>query len=282
MFYVRYPASLSTYLLLALLWLAPQPLQASDLLLLNRYTPDVDVTGWLMSEKLDGVRAYWSGSDLLTRQGNRIAAPSWFTEGLPPFELDGELWSKRGDFERIQSIVSRNQPHEGWRELSYNIFEVPHAEGGLLARLDKLQTFLRAHPLAHVRVIEQIPCRGAEHLQARLQAVEAMGGEGLVVRHPDTPYTTGHSDQSLKVVSFETMEGEVVGYREGKGKYTGMTGALELEIDGARRLLLGSGLSDEQRREPPPLGTLVTFKYRGLTSGGLPKFATFLRIRARP
>lgn len=284
MFCAKYSTSLSTYLLLTLLWLAllPAPLLAADLLLLKRHTPDLDVTGWLMSEKLDGVRAYWTGSELISRQGNRFAAPTWFTEGLPPFELDGELWSKRGDFERITSIVTRNQPHEGWRELRYHVFEVPHAAGGLLARLERLQLHLREHPLEHVQVIEQIPCRGATHLHDQLQAIEEMGGEGLVVRHPDTPYTTGRSDQALKVVSFETMEGRVVGYREGKGKYTGMTGALEVEIDGNQHLFLGSGLSDDQRREPPPLGALVTFKYRGLTSRGLPKFATFLRIRELP
>lgn len=269
-----------------LLWiwllLAPNPARAVDLLLLDRYTPDTDITDWLMSEKLDGVRAYWSGSELISRQGNRLAAPDWFTAGLPPFELDGELWSRRGDFARILSIVSRDQPHEGWRELSYQVFEVPNAPGGLMARLERLRGYLANHPLAHLHIIEQTPVRSPEHLRQRLQAVEAHGGEGLVVRDPKAPYTTGRSDRALKVVSFETMEGRVVGYRPGKGKYVGMTGALEVELADGRRLFLGSGLSDAQRLDPPALGALVTFKYRGRTRNGLPRFASFLRQRTLP
>lgn len=267
-----------TYVLFWLLLFLP-PAQTADLLLLKRYTPDTDVTGWLMSEKLDGVRAYWTGSELVSRQGNRFAAPDWFTEGLPPFELDGELWSKRGDFARIQSIVTRDEPHAGWRELGFHVFEVPNAPGGLMARLGRLRSWLQDHPLGHVQTIEQIPVRDPEHLKSRLEAVEGMGGEGLVVRRPDTPYTTGRSDQALKVVSFQTMEGTVVDYREGNGKYAGMTGALEVELPGGERLFLGSGLSDAERRDPPPIGALVTFKYRGLTKNGLPRFASFLRVR---
>jgi DNA ligase-1 len=270
------------FALLCLVSLFWTPTHATDLLLLKRYTPDTDVTGWLMSEKLDGVRAHWTGSELVSRQGNRFAAPKWFTEALPPFELDGELWTKRGDFARIQSITSRDEPHEGWQELGYHIFEVPHAPGGLMARLNRLRAWLREHPVEHLHIIEQIPVRDPEHLSNELERVESMGGEGLVVRNPDTPYTTGRSDQSLKVVSFETMEGAVVGYREGSGKYTGMTGALEVELPDGKRLFLGSGLSDDERRDPPPIGALVTFKHRGLTSKGLPRFASFLRVRELP
>ncbi len=270
------------FTLLCLVFLSLTPIQAADLLLLKRYTPDKDVTGWLMSEKLDGVRAHWTGSELVSRQGNPFAAPAWFTEGLPPFELDGELWTQRGDFARIQSITSRDDPHEGWRELGYYIFEVPHAPGGLMARLDRLRVWLRDHPVKHLHIIEQIPVRDPGHLNAALERVESMAGEGLVVRDPDTPYTTGRGDAALKVVSFETMEGTVAGYKEGKGKYTGMTGALEVELADGQRLFIGSGLSDAERNDPPPIGALITFKYRGLTSNGLPRFASFLRIRKLP
>lgn len=276
------PSNLPPLILLFCLFLSLAPAQAADLLLLKRYTPDADVSGWLMSEKLDGVRGHWTGSELVSRQGNPFAAPAWFTKGLPPFELDGELWTQRGDFAGIQSIVSRDEPHAGWREIGYHIFEAPNTAGGLLERLDRLRTWLREHPLEHVQIIEQTPVLDRQHLQARLEAVENLGGEGLVVRNPDAAYTTGRSDQALKVVSFQTLEGRVVGYREGKGKYAGMTGSLEVELGDGRRLFIGSGLSDAERRAPPPVGAWVTFKYRGLTRNGLPRFASFLRVRQLP
>lgn len=74
------------------------------------------IEGWVMSEKLDGIRAYWDGEKLSTRQMRAIAAPEWFTKNLPPFALDGELWTKRGDFEEIQSIVMAQNPDGRWKK----------------------------------------------------------------------------------------------------------------------------------------------------------------------
>jgi DNA ligase-1 len=252
-----------------------------DLLLLTRYEPGMDIDGWYMSEKLDGVRAYWNGRRLLSRQGNPFAAPEWFTAKLPPFELDGELWIARQRFEEVNSITSRKQPHPGWRRLSYNIFEVPGAPGGLDTRLDRLRQYLSAHPVPHVRIIPQTLCRNTGHLQARMNSVVAAGGEGLVLRNPSTPYETGRSRNALKVKPFDDMEGRVVGYRPGKGKYNGMTGALWVELEDGRRFYIGTGLSDADRAHPPAVGSLITFRYRGFTPTGLPRFASFLRVRER-
>jgi len=251
-----------------------------DLLLLTKDSGQVDVSGWYMSEKLDGVRAYWDGSRLLSRRGNAFAAPDWFTKGLPPFELDGELWTKRGDFENIASITSRGRPHPGWKQVTYNVFEVPNATGDFDARLGRLREWLAArNDPGPIRIIPQIPCRDREHLQALLAQVEAKGGEGLVVRDPRLPYRTGRSSTAMKVKRFDDMEGRVVGYRPGKGKYAGMTGALELEIAGGMRFFIGSGLKDRERERPPPLGSIVTFKHQGFTAKGVPRFASFLRVR---
>lgn len=270
------------HLLFSLLLLIPPSAWSGgkpDLLLLTKDPGDVDVTGWYMSEKLDGVRAYWNGSELLSRQGKAFAAPGWFTESLPPFELDGELWTARGEFEAIASISSRKQPHAGWKRITYNIFEVPHAAGDLDARLGRLRRYLRKHPDGPIRIIPQIPCRGREHLRAMLAEVEAKGGEGLVVRNPQPPYQGGRSTAALKVKSFDDMEGKVVGYRPGKGKYAGKTGALQVEIPGGIQFYIGSGLKDRDREQPPPLGSIVTFKHQGFTHRGVPRFASFLRVR---
>lgn len=270
------------HLLLALLLLFSPTARTSgqpDLLLLKKDPGDVNVTGWYMSEKLDGVRAYWNGAELLSRRGNAFAAPVWFTADFPPFELDGELWSARGEFEDIASITARDRPHPGWKRISYNIFEVPNAAGDFDARLGKLRHYLAQHPARPIRIIPQIPCRDREHLQTQLAAVEAKGGEGLVVRNPRLPYLSGRSDVALKVKSFDDMEGKVVGYRPGKGKFDGKTGALQVEIAGGIRFYIGSGLKDRERERPPPLGSIVTFKHHGFTRQGIPRFASFLRIR---
>ncbi|HID46026.1 MAG TPA: DNA ligase [Chromatiaceae bacterium] len=249
------------------------------LLLLEKYQPGMNVNGWLMSEKLDGVRAYWNGRQLLTRQGRVLAAPGWFTESLPSFELDGELWIGRGGFEETLSIVSRDQPHSGWRRITYSIFEVPNASGGLRTRLQKLEDYLQTHPVKHVRIIPQTVCRDEQQLMERLDTVVAAGGEGLVLRNPETPYETGRSSNALKVKRFDDMEGRVLGYRPGKGKYRGTVGSLWVETEDGRRFYIGSGLSDEERVEPPPIGSVITFKHQGFSSTGIPRFASFLRIR---
>lgn len=252
---------------------------APDIVLLKRYSQDIDPTGWLMSEKLDGVRAVWDGERLVSRNGNAFAAPSWFTDPLPPFAIDGELWTQRADFDRIQSITSRDQPHAGWRAISYNVFEVPGAEGGLLERLGNLQAWLDANPVTHLRVIEQTPVRDRAHLKQTMDAVIAGGGEGLVLRKPEVSYRSGRDDSALKLKRFQDAEALVIGYRAGKGRLKGMTGALQVETADGRRFFVGSGLSDAQRANPPAIGSTITFRFQGLTKNGLPRFPVFLRER---
>ena len=79
----------------------------------------------------------------------------------------------------------------------------------------------------------------------------------------------------------------MVDHVPGKGKHAGSLGALVLKLpalDGkpAQRFKLGTGLSDAQRRAPPPVGTWVTYRYRGLTSAGVPRFASFVRVAPEP
>jgi DNA ligase-1 len=143
--------------------------QQPDVLLLKTYDESQDVTGWLMSEKLDGMRAIWDGQMLKSRQGNNIAAPQWFLEGLPPFGIDGELWTKRNDFESIMSIVRQYTPDDRWHTISYNIFEVPHQPGGLLARLAVLENYLAEHQQAFVKIIPQTLVTSSSQLKSDLK-----------------------------------------------------------------------------------------------------------------
>ncbi len=253
-----------------------------ELLLLTKYQPSLSIDGWYMSEKLDGVRAYWNGEQLISRQGNAFSAPNWFVKNLPPFELDGELWISRGLFEDTLSIVSRGEPDSRWQRVSYHLFEVPNALGDFDARMELVRQYLRDNLLTHVTVIPQEVCHDVNHLNTRLETVVKAGGEGLVLRNPASGYETGRSLNALKVKKQDDMEGRVIGYRPGKGKYQGMTGALWVEIEGKQRFYIGTGLSDQDRKTPPAKGSLITFRHHGFTDKGIPRFASYLRVRNTP
>lgn len=250
-----------------------------DLFLLKTYKEDLNVSGWLMSEKLDGVRAYWDGKRLISRGGHEFKAPSWFTKGFPSFEIDGELWSTRGEFDNISGIVRTQTPHKDWSKLTYNIFEVPNQHGGLLARLSVLNDYLKKHPSEYIRIIKQSTCKDKNHLKTFLKEVEDKGGEGIVVRNPDALYINKRTAQALKVKSFDDAECLIVGYNEGKGKYEGKVGSFTCKQENGQIISIGSGLSDDLRQNPPSIGTYITFKYNGLTSKGKPRFPVYLRVK---
>lgn len=268
-------------LLLTLLILFSHAICAKDaeILLLKTYDGSQNVTGWLVSEKLDGMRAIWDGETLKSRQGKFIAAPEWFLGALPPFAVDGELWTQRGDFENIISIVRQQTPDNRWKNISYQVFEVPNQQGGLLDRLAILQNYLERYPSPFIVVIPQSTVQSADHLKIELDKVISLGGEGLVVRKSNIPYLTGRSNQSLKVKHYQDTECMVIAYKEGKGKYAGKIGSLHCQLPSGLAFHIGSGLSDQQRQSPPKIGSIITFKYYGLTNNNIPRFPVFLRIR---
>jgi DNA ligase-1 len=236
---------------------------------------DQNVAGWMMSEKLDGIRAYWDGKNLLSRSGKIIHAPKWFIRDYPPFAIDGELWTKRGDFERISSIVRDKIPGAGWREIKHYIFEVPDVEGGLLARLAKVKPYLGSV----IKIIPQIKVKDRADLKRFLQEIEQEGGEGVVVRDPDAPYIAKRTSKVLKVKSFNDAECEITGYSQGKGKFRGWVGAIKCKLKNGTIFKIGSGLSNKFRKNPPPIGSAVTFKYKEITKYGKPRFPVFLRLK---
>ena len=228
-----------------------------------------------MSEKLDGIRAYWDGKHLLTRQGKVINAPKWFLKDYPPFAIDGELWTKRGDFENISSIVRDKVPSKKWKEIKHYIFEVPHAKGNLFDRLKKVKPYEGKY----IKIIPQIPIKSKKHMKEFLKQVEKKGGEGVVVRDPNTPYISKRTSKALKVKSFLDTECQVIGYTKGKGKYKNMVGALVCRLKNGTIFKVGSGLKDKQRKNPPKIGSIITFKYKEMTKYGKPRFPVFLRVR---
>ena len=228
-----------------------------------------------MSEKLDGIRAYWDGKQLLSRGGKIIHAPKWFIKGYPPFAIDGELWSKRKDFENISSIVRDKLPSKEWKEIKHYIFEVPNAKGTLFERL----SLLKPYENEQIKILRQQNIQSKEHLESFLKSVEKKGGEGVVARDPNAPYINTRTSRALKIKSFLDDECEVMGYTKGKGKYAGHVGALKCKLKNGTAFKIGSGLSDKERVNPPAIGDVVTFKYKELTKYKKPRFPTFVRVR---
>jgi DNA ligase-1 len=237
-----------------------------------------NITGWLMSEKLDGIRGYWDGEKFYSKNGNPINPPLWFTANFPPFPLDGELWSKRDDFEAIQATVLDSNPSKNWENITYNIFEVPEVKGDFLMRLQKAKEWFEIHPNPHINIIKQIVCKDEQQLQNYLNEIIALKGEGVVIKDGKEAYHTGRSPYILKVKKVQDMEGLVIGYNyDKKGKFK----SLKLKLDNGVIFNLGGGFKDIERLKPPKIGEIVTFKYYDLTKNNVPKFASFLRIRVK-
>ncbi len=253
------------------------------ILLAEVYREQVDVTKYLASEKLDGVRAIWDGNTLRFRSGKEINAPRWFVGGLPKRSLDGELWIARGAFERLSGIVRKDVPDDNeWRQVRYMIFELPGAPGTFRERAEVMRQIARDAKVPWLREIEQFPVVDRNSLQKRFKEVVKAGGEGLMLHRADALYETGRSDTLLKMKPWEDAEAVVIGHVPGKGKYAGMLGALRLRAADGREFSVGTGFTDAQRLDPPALGSTVTYRYRDLTNSGMPRFSSFLRVRQEP
>lgn len=253
---------------------------APKVLLAETFDPDVhDPSGWWMSEKLDGVRAWWDGRRFVSRQGNEFFAPEWFTEGLPDHPLDGELFGGRGEFQRTVSIARRADRSKHWEELSYVIFDGPELGGTFENRLERLTELVEAHGWRHASVLEHHVCEGLDALQKELARVEALGGEGLMLRKPQSRYVHGRSESLLKVKSFFDAEARVIGHEAGKGRHAGRLGALRVVLKDGTEFKVGTGFSDAERADPPPIDAIVTFRYQELTKGGVPRFPSYVGVR---
>ena len=265
-----------------------------ELLKLSEYKGQ-NVGGWLASEKLDGVRAYWDGRNLLSRNGKILAAPEGWSVHFPPFALDGELYTARGEFEKIQSTVMDKTPSvTAWSEIKFHIFDVPEASGGLLERLSELEKFILQKPQAgqNLKIIKQVKVKDNAEFEAFAEAVITKGGEGAVVREPNVPYERKRSKNALKYKKIKDAECEVIAVNKGSGKYEKFVGSLTCKALGGKddkeragepkegtTFKIGSGLSDKNRQDPPKIGPIITYKFQNLTANGKPRFPIFLRVR---
>lgn len=237
---------------------------------------------YLVSEKFDGVRAVWDGTTLRFRSGNTVHAPQWFLDRLPKTPLDGELWLARGRFEKLSGIVRKTEPiDDEWRDIRYLIFELPQGEGTFLERATRIEALVATAKFPQLIAVKQFRVADRAELQKKLDEVVKGGGEGLMLHLASAPYVNGRSDVLLKLKPLDDTEAVVVAHIPGKGKYRGQLGALRVEAPDGKRFNIGTGFSDAVRQHPPPIGTTVTFTHRGLTKTGLPRFASFLRVREK-
>lgn len=249
------------------------------LLLAERYRGEADVSRYWVSEKLDGVRAIWDGKNLRFRSGNVVPAPSWFLEALPSQPLDGELWLGRGSFDRLSAIVRRQTPDDAeWRGVRYMIFELPNAPGNFTDRIEQIKGITTGSKLGWLQAVPQFRVPDEAALQKTLRDIVSKGGEGLMLHRDDAAYEIGRSSALLKLTPWLDAEATVVAHLPGNGKYAGMLGALQMELPDGSRFALGSGLTDALRRNPPPVGTQITYRYRELTKTGIPRFPRYLRV----
>ncbi|HYT57603.1 MAG TPA: DNA ligase [Verrucomicrobiae bacterium] len=250
------------------------------LLLASDVGPKVDPAKYLVSEKYDGVRAIWDGKVLRFRSGRAVDAPAWFISKLPAQLLDGELWLGRGRFEALSGMVRKAEPQdEEWRRIKYMIFELPEAPGTFAERARRIKEIVAQTRWPQLVAVDQFRVADRAALKRKLDEVVRGGGEGLMLHLADAAYVTGRSDVLLKHKPLQDTEAVVIEHIPGKGKYLGMMGALRVQSPDGKRFLIGTGFTDQTRKSPPAMGTTITYTYRGLTNTGLPRFASYLRVR---
>jgi len=253
--------------------------KAPPLLLAHKWEMDVALEGWWMSEKLDGVRAYWDGTQFISRLGNVFHAPDWFIGDLPKTPLDGELWGGRKTFQRTVGIVKRQDKPPEWKTLKYLVFDAPAHGGTFEERLAHIREVVGIGRLQYAHMHPHEVCRDVAHLKSELARVEGLGGEGMMLRKPGSKYERGRSHTLLKVKSFHDAEARVVEHVPGMGKHKGRLGALVVELEDGTKFNVGTGFSDKEREHPPAIGTIITFRYQELSDGGVPRFPSYVGER---
>ena len=250
------------------------------MLLSEIYENNIDPTGWYCSEKLDGIRAYWTGKFFITRNNTRLSPPDFFTKTLPAIPLDGELWLGRKSFEETSSIV-RSSQDKGWNKISYVVFDLPTLKTPVEDRWNNLKKLVDqiGKPLqfAHQHVI-----KNKEELYHLLDLITSSNGEGLMLRKPKSLYEFKRSNTLLKLKKFFDEEATVVGYTplySGDRVVENAFGALECLTSDGIAFKVGTGFSEAARRSPPPIGSTITYKFQEKSKTGKPRFPSFIRIK---
>jgi len=244
------------------------------------YIPPPKIEEYWVSEKLDGMRGYWTGTTLLSRQGNKINIPEWFTLNWPNIAMDGELWAGRGKFQASISCIRRKTiNNKCWHNITFMIFDLPENTNNFTQRINTMKALVKGHDSAYLDVVTQFKILSINALEDKLKETVDKGGEGLMLHYQEAYYTQGRKTQLMKLKQYQDAEAIVIEHIAGKGKYRGILGALVVKTSEQITFKIGSGFTDKQRTNPPAVGSVITYKYTGKTQRGVPRFASFLRIR---
>ncbi len=244
----------------------------------SKYHEGIDLSLYYVSEKLDGIRAYWNGRKLYSRQGNPFAAPDWFVADFPQMPLDGELWVKRNGFELVASIVLDDTPHSGWQAVRYMVFDAPVASGGFDDRMSVLKGYFQLSRSPYIELIPQWTVESRAELFRNLERVVSAGGEGLMLRHKSLPYATQRKDALLKLKLSSRSSAIVLAHNQGRGRFAGMLGSLTVTGNLGREFRIGSGFTRADRISPPPVGSTILFRHSGFYQSGKPRSPVFLEV----
>lgn len=255
-----------------------------SVMLAEKWTVDTDPTGWWMSEKLDGVRGFWTGSGMYSRNGKEFSIPTWLYNLLPPnVEMDGELYGGPGMFSHSVSIVKSGTADPArWKSLRYMVFDVPLIGAAPFEhRIGAMRQLESAIGSKHVVAVAQTQCRSPKHLGDFHKEVVSRGIEGTMLRAPGSQYERRRSRSLLKVKDFHDDEARIIGYVPGEGRHKGRLGAYECQLANGVRFRVGSGMSDQERDRPLKIGTVITVRYQELIAeSGVPRFPTYVGPRA--
>lgn len=219
---------------------------------------------------------------LLTRNGNVLSPPQWFIENWPYTAMDGELWSARGKFEQISACVrTTSSSGECWKNIKLMIFDLPLQTTSFTKRIDLMKRIVEVADSPYLQAIEQKKIKDTKGLYTLLDNIVNNNGEGLMLHLASAKYRSGRSNNILKLKKYQDAEAKVIAYTPGKGKYKGFLGAIKVKTPEGIIFKIGSGFSDKQRKQPPKIGSIITYKYTGKTQRGVPKFASFLRTKTQ-
>lgn len=250
------------------------------LMLANVYHENINLKDYWVSEKYDGVRALWNGKQLISRGGNIYHAPKWFIKSFPKQKLDGELWINRQSFEHVVSTVRDKTPDEkAWKAVKYMVFDIPESPLTFNSRLQKLKALVPKLDIPWLQIVKQWKVKNHQELMSQLASITKNGAEGLMLHRGSSRYKGKRSGDLLKVKSYQDAEAIVIEHIAGKGKYTNYLGALLVETPSGIQFKVGTGFSDFERKNPPLIGETISYQYHGVTKNGVPRFASFLRIR---
>ena len=276
--------------------------------------------GWYMSEKYDGYRATfgYNGDGVpkfLSRAGKEFNAPNWFLETMPSVKLlknlrlDGELWAGRGNFQMMGAVRKKKPVSEEWSHIKYVVYDITNSESNFVDRQKDLIRITKIaavkwnsnkinleHPFSTecpISYTDQLEITSVGRMESYYRKIIDDGGEGIMMKHPECIYESGRSSNMLKYKPSFDREAMIVGYKPGKGKYTGKLGGfvckplincdtyMIVDEDPHHEFTL-SGMDDTIRgnyKNTHEEGTIITYECSGFTDKGKPRHGRYLRKR---